>query len=89
MCLTCSSSDREAARVLDLERPSITTLLNAAFLLVGLSGGDSSVFGVVLVSAYEGSPVSSDSFSNLSKIGPRTSLSGESDMIVECRMTSI
>lgn len=83
--LTCSSSDSEAARVRDLVRPS-TVLLKSAFLVVGLSGGESSVFGVMLISAFDGS---SDSFSNLSKIGPRTSLSGESDMTVRYRMRLI
>ena len=85
-CLTCSSSEREAARAVDAERPSRAVLLNEALLVVGLSGGDSEVLGVVLMSAFEGY---SDSFSNLSKIGARVSLSGKSDMAAECRGTSI
>ena len=44
---------------------------------------------MTLISAFDGFEGSSDSFSNLSKIGPRTSLSGESDMIVGYEMRLI
>lgn len=69
-----------------MERPSRAVLFREGLSVVGLAGGESSVFGVVLMSAFEGC---SDSFSNLSKIGARISLSGESDMVVECRVASI
>lgn len=77
-CLTCSSSDNDAARLRDFNRPS-STLLNAAFLLVGLSGGDNSELGVVLVSPLERS---SESSPYLSKMGSLR-LSGESDIVKE------
>lgn len=59
-----------------------TVLLREAPLAVGLSGGERSVFGVMLMSAFDRFDGASDSFSDLSKIEPRTSLSGESDMTV-------
>lgn len=75
---TCSSSDRDAARLRDFAR--LSTLFREALLVIGLSGGDNSELGVVLVTAVDRSSESSHCLSN---IGSLIWLSGESDILIE------
>ena len=72
---TCSSKVNDAASFREFDRGSPS---KAAFLVAGLSGGDKSEAGVVLVSPLE---KTSDSSTSLSKMGSFLWLFGDIDMI--------
>ena len=80
-CLTCSSNDNEAARLRAFALSS--SGFSAAFLAIGLSGGDSSELGVVSALGLERS---SESSAVLSKT---ESLTGDSDIVVDDEFPSM
>jgi hypothetical protein len=77
-CITCSSSDSDAARLREFARP--LDLFKETLLMVGLSGGERSELGVLLATAVERSSESSHCLSNM---GSLIWLSGDSDMLTK------